>query len=531
VKKIKEEKSTPTDRSKVSRREFLRTSASAGAAAIVPTLSYGLTPTRFSGTEHRQVIIVGSGFGGAITAWRLAQNGIRSTILEKGQRWDQPLENGETRFSPNLYPDGRSTWLSHWTKIPLGPALPIPWRPGVLEGRDMDRFRIMSGSAYGGGSIIYGGVQVKPEKRIFEKVFPEQVPFDELEPYYARVSAILGRSTVPDDVLHSQNYQHVRVAHEHSLNAGIRSVKLHTATDWDIVRQEINGQIEPSVIQGEAVYGVNSGAKATLDNTYLAYAEQADMLEVKTLTEVTHIGSTSEGGFYINVIERNQWGFVIGSKSYTCDYLFLCAGSVGTSSLLVKAKAKKTLTELNDEVGQGFGNNGNVYSLRIGPEPTGKWHAGPPSIGIEDFDNPHTPLFVEHPQLPLGLEFYGLLYFGVGITKTRGYFYYDWFTDRVKLKWPRGVDLGQQQVTQALLDNMNKLNEVNGGSIDSVVSKALFAGKTYKDDAIYHPLGGCVMGKACDYFGRIKNYNRLYVSDGAFMPGSSACTNPRAIAL
>ncbi|MEH2351401.1 MAG: GMC oxidoreductase [Nostoc sp.] len=41
-----------------------------------------------------------------------------------------------------------------------------------------------------------------------------------------------------------------------------------------------------------------------------------------------------------------------------------------------------------------------------------------------------------------------------------------------------------------------------------------------------HPLGGVPIGKACDPFGRVYGYNRLYVVDGSLIPGSAACTNP-----
>ncbi len=76
------------------------------------------------------------------------------------------------------------------------------------------------------------------------------------------------------------------------------------------------------------------------------------------------------------------------------------------------------------------------------------------------------PLFVEHPQFPIGLECGCLLYFGIGLHFTRGHFTYDPRTDRA------------------------------------------------------------VIGKACDAFGRVKNYPGLYVNHGALIPGSAACANP-----
>jgi cholesterol oxidase len=175
-----------------------------------------------------------------------------------------------------------------------------------------------------------------------------------------------------------------------------------------------------------------------------------------------------------------------------------------------------------------------VEVLRSGlHEPTGVWQGGPPASAIEDYDNPIAPIFIEHPQFPLGIDSlgqlylgigvdtYSLLYFGIGINPTQGEFNYNYFTDNVSLHWPKGNNQ-QQNITDALMHTAHTLNKVNGGVIDPLVAGP----KGYLDNAVYHPLGGAVMGKACDYFGRVKNYERLYVNDSALIPGSTASANP-----
>ena len=507
----------------ITRRSFLGASAATGVGlSLNPERAlawWGHSPSKRP-TEERQTVIIGSGFGGAISAFRLTQAGFPVTIMEKGRRWDGDVEG--SRFSKNLYPDSRSTWLSHKTVIPVGPALPIGKSTGVLQGRDMAGLRILSGAAYGGGSITYGGVLKKPEPDIFRLVFPKAIPFASLEPYYDEVGRRLNRSTIPDDVLDSDYYKHVRVMRRHCEQAGIRSELMHTSTYWDIVRHEIDGRIDPSIIHGEAVYGVNSGAKGTLDQTYLREAEQSGLLEVKTLHRIKDIGAQEGGGYWIDYEELDVDGNVIATGRILCRRLILAAGTIGTNKLLVKAKAKGFLPNLNEHVGRGWGNNGNVYALRLGLERTGRWQGGPPAIGIADYQNPNGPLFVEHPQLPIGIEFFGLLYFGIGINPSRGFFYYDKQSDDVKLFWPK-QDPGQKRVNQGLLATMQRLNKVNGGWVSTAIDG--FRDQV-KDDAVYHPLGGCVLGQACDFFGRMYGYDGLYVNDGAMMPGSSACTNP-----
>ena len=48
----------------------------------------------------------------------------------------------------------------------------------------------------------------------------------------------------------------------------------------------------------------------------------------------------------------------------------------------------------------------------------------------------------------------------------------------------------------------------------------LFSGKTFADSTTYHPVGGCPLGKATDLFGRVHGHERLYVMDGALIPGA-----------
>ena len=93
------------------------------------------------------------------------------------------------------------------------------------------------------------------------------------------------------------------------------------------------------------------------------------------------------------------------------------------------------------------------------------------------------------------------------------------------MEYPR-EDKGQEEINKGLIHTLDKLNKASGGFTSRAINFSLFDLDKVKDDAVYHPLGGCVMGQACDFYGRIKGYDGLYINDGSFMPGSSACTNP-----
>jgi cholesterol oxidase len=233
---------------------------------------------------------------------------------------------------------------------------------------------VLTGACYGGGSIVYGGLHVKPPRDLFHMVFPPDIDYDALSSYYQRVGDMLGIGTVPDDIYQTEYFNHYRVVEEQNTNAGLQTAYIQSASNWDIVRNEINGTIKPSVIHGEAIYGVNSGAKKTLDTNYLALAEQSGFLEVKTLHQVVDIGIGENNGYLVQIEEIDEQGLVTNEVVYSCNYLFLAAGSIGTSSLLVKAKEKGFLPDLNNHIGKGWGNNGNVEVLRsrVG-SPTGQW--------------------------------------------------------------------------------------------------------------------------------------------------------------
>lgn len=503
------------------RRRFLQVGgASVAALSASGAANAAWGPERLP-REEKSTVIVGSGFGGAISALRLTEAGEPVTILEKGMRWDGDIAT-DRRFSKNLYPDRRSTWLSRKTVIPIGPALPIGRYTGVLQGRKYADFDILSGAAYGGGSIVYGGILKQPDPAVFKQVFDSILEFDELQAHYAEVAGRLNRSTLPAHIEAAEYFKHVRVCKAHADRSGIAWEDIATATRWNIVDQEIAGAIPPSIIHGEAVYGVNSGAKVSLDQTYLKAAEDTGLMEVKTLHQVTRISALEDGRYALDYDIIDTKGRVRAQGEILTRRLILSAGTLGTNELLVTAKAKGDLPLLNDKVGEGFGNNGNVYGLRLGLEPTGRWQGGPPAVGLRDYDNEDTPIFIEHPQFPLGIEVRGLLYFGVGITPTRGHFYYCTRSKQVKLSWPKD-DPGQAKVNRALLKNLEQLNRDNGGFTARILDG--FRSKT-KDDAVYHPLGGCVLGQATDRYGRIEEYPGLYVNDGSMLPGSSACTNP-----
>jgi cholesterol oxidase len=475
-----------------------------------------------------EAIVIGSGFGGAVAALRLGQAGIDTILLERGRRWTINDATRDATFATFEKPDGRSTWLSPATRAPGYEGTPIDVYPGVLEVRAEKGITVLTGAGVGGGSLAYAGVLIQPPRELFQQVFPATIDYDELDRvYYPRVRSIMKPAPIPDDILATEYYAAARVTLEQGARAGypVResaslfangSVKVDLNVDWEVVRKEIAGTLVPSAIAGQQWYGNNSGAKQSLDRNYLRLAEATGSVVVRPLHIVTALTEAAGGGYRVSCRVINEAGAVVEEKDLTCKFLFLAAGSMGTSQLLVKAKATGGLPRLNAFTGQGWGNNGDAFMLRGSlPEITNPHQGGPAAgVAILDYHNPVRPALMmpfPSPRFARECPSRNALFTGVFVmSPTRGSFGYEAATDSVTLTFPP-----DRVAEEAALSLAQTLNKANGGEIMSITS-----------GITAHPLGGACMGQVCDDCGRVNGYAGLYVVDGALMPGSTTCVNP-----
>ena len=269
----------------LSRRNFLRAGiyGAAGAALLGPGV---MRHARAAHSEPVEAVVIGSGFGGAVAALRLARAGVRTVLLERGRRW--PVTASQDTFATLRNPDGRAGWLR--TDAPIGAPTPIDRYTGVLERTDEEGISVYAGAGVGGGSLVYNGVTYQPTRQLFDRVFNGALNYDEMaDVYYPRVRGILQPSQIPADILASDYYLGTRVFLEEAARAGLPSRLLDLNVDWNVIRQEIQGLRVPSAINGEFWYGNNSGFKNSLDKNYLADAEATGLLEILPLHVVTDI--------------------------------------------------------------------------------------------------------------------------------------------------------------------------------------------------------------------------------------------------
>jgi choline dehydrogenase-like flavoprotein len=123
------------------------------------------------------VIVIGSGFGRAITSCRLAQQGKKVLVLERGHKWDRTTypRNPEDEWS-HAYPERYHGWA------------------------DLRRFKgmaVIAGVGVGGGSLIYANVSAVPPVTVFNSGWPPEITFAGLQPYYASVASVLDIREVP----------------------------------------------------------------------------------------------------------------------------------------------------------------------------------------------------------------------------------------------------------------------------------------------------------------------------------------------
>lgn len=508
------------------RRQFIQTTAtfSAGLAA---SLVY---PHRTrAADEFTEAIVIGSGFGGAIAALRLGQSGINTLVIERGRRW--PITPEQNTFATLTNPDGRSAWLS--TTTIFGDSVAV--YTGVFETLVENGITVVNGAGVGGGSLVYNAITYQPRRDIFYRVFsPSLVDYDELDAvYYPRVQQMLQASQIPTDILATNYYGKTRFYVDNANRAGLPTRLLDLAVNWDVVRQEINGTKVPSIIIGECWHGVSSGGKNSVDRNYLPQAEKTGFVEIIPLHIVTQIAEVPGVGYRISCTEINESGQVIREKSFTCRYLFLAAGSVGTSKLLVKAKAKGTLPRLNEHTGKYWGTNSDNLTTRSNlGDLTG--NGGTAGAVIEQLDG-KTPIVVMNLELsvnPNGVQ----SCLGLGIPQPRGEFKYNPATDSVNLYWKPAFDKTAIKRTEQLFAILDKTatsptrhptSETREGGMSVKKSKSTNQPSSETSGTISgHPLGGMVIGKACDPYGRVYGCQGLYVVDGALIPGSTACTNP-----
>ncbi|MFI7319709.1 GMC oxidoreductase [Streptomyces venezuelae] len=469
-------------------------------------------------------LVIGSGYGGSVAALRLAEAGVDVHMIEMGKAWDTPGSDGKI-FANTTSPDIRSYWLRTRTKQPISNFLGfpldknVPRHTGILDAEEFGGIIVYQGRGVGGGSLVNGGMAVTPRRENFGTVLPTVDAGEMYGTYYPRANAGLGVATIdPNWFETAECYQYARVGRKHAQRSGFGFVFVPDVYDWDYMEKEQAGTVPRSALAGEILYGNNHGKKS-LQQTYLARAKATGRVTISPLHRVTSVTPAAGGGYTVAIDQIDTEGTTTATKSVTADKVFFAAGSVGTSKLLVKLKATGALSRLNGEIGKGWGDNGNVMCGRANHmwDATGKLQSSIPTAGIDNWAAGGA--FAEVAPLPTGIETYASFYLSITKNPHRAEFTWNAAAQRAELNWQTAWKQPSIDAAKTIFD---KINAKEG----TIYRTDLFGSyKIWGDHLTYHPLGGAVLGKATDNYGRLQGYSGLYVIDGALIPGNTS-VNP-----
>ncbi|MEU6416545.1 GMC family oxidoreductase [Streptomyces spiralis] len=295
------------------------------------------------------VIVVGSGFGGSVSALRLTEKGYRVGVLEAGRR-----------FTRDTLP--KNSWdLKNYLWAPkLGLY-------GIQRIHLLGNVMVLAGAGVGGGSLNYANTLYVPPKAFFDDPQWRDITDwqEELAPYYDQARRMLGvrlnPTMTPSDVHLKAAAQSMGVGDSfHMAPVGVffgdgeDADGKAKARPGEQVADPYFGGAGPDrracTECGECMTGCRHGAKNTLNENYLHLAEKAGAV-VHPMTTVVSVTDDSRGGYAVATLPTDDRKKDAG-RIFTARRVVLAAGTYGTQTLLHRMKAGRQLPYLSPRLGE-----------------------------------------------------------------------------------------------------------------------------------------------------------------------------------
>lgn len=505
-------------------------------------------------------IVIGSGFGGAVSACRMAEQGMKVLVLERGRRW-----------TPETYPRALDDpWL--WNQ-----SLPQRFN-GWVDLRAFSKMWVVAGAGVGGGSLIYANISVPAEPGAFQQGWPPEITHAALQPYYQRVAEMLDVQMLPDNQINPRFVLMRQAAEKCGWGERFHKLPLAVSFDPDFAldisripdghnsKAHINrfGKHQGTCIHcGNCDIGCKVQAKNTLDLNYLAVAESHGA-EIRPLHLVTNLEPCGDGWrvHSDHIVDGSRKPCVV-----TAQRVILGAGSIGSTELLLRCRDEHhSLPKLSQRLGTRWAFNGDFVSASFYKDRRISPTRGPTiscAIDLLDYSFRKQALFIEDGGLPNLLTPFVrqrrkrasrllrrvwkdfaraapvedplesmMLWFGQAVDASDGRMYLGrhWLAPwrrTLKMHWDYRRSA---PVVDAMADVHRRLAASTGGDCFVPPTWTL-----WHHLITPHPLGGCGMGitpadGVVDANGKVFCYDNLYVMDGSAVPRALGLNPSRTIA-
>lgn len=301
-----------------------------------------MTDARSDGPDY-DVVVVGSGFGGAVTALRLTEKGYRVAVLEAGRRF------ADDEFAKTSWDVRKFLWAPR-----LGCF-------GIQRIHRLPHVTVLAGAGVGGGSLVYANTLYEPDPAFYDDPQWRDIADwqAELAPYYALASRMLGvvrnpTVTASDEAMRAVADE-MGVGHTFALTpVGVFFGEGPGVTSADPFFDGA-GPARTGCIQcGGCMTGCRHGAKNTLPKNYLWLAEGAGA-EVRPLTTVTAVrpaGDDGAAGYLVDTVRTGAWPAGRTRRTVTAGQVVLAAGAYGTQRLLHRMRDDGHLSHLSPRLGE-----------------------------------------------------------------------------------------------------------------------------------------------------------------------------------
>lgn len=338
------------------------------------------------------VLVVGSGFGGSVTALRATEKGYRVGVVEAGRRFD-------TATLPS------SSWQLR--RFLWAPALGMRGIQRITPLRDV---AVLSGAGVGGGSLVYANTLYEPLDPFYtDPQWGDITDWrDELAPHYDLAKRMLGVNDVPADTPPD--------AHMHELaeTLGVEDTYRRTPVGvWfgnpgERVPDPYFGGEGPDKVGcthcGACMVGCRVGAKNTLDRNYLYLAERNGAV-VHPNRKVVDLEPLTGGGWRVTTERPGAW-FRKRRQVLTAERVVLSAGVLGTVKLLLELRDEGRLPDLSPRLGDIVRTNSEAIVGASGRRPRPELTRG---VAITSSIHPDPTTHIEPVRYPPGSNAMGLL--------------------------------------------------------------------------------------------------------------------------